>query len=511
MKTPKLLPIIFILLLGKTSAYAQPESFYHEYSIYFNDSVTLAFQQNSFQISDSTYLSSGNYGPGFYGLAGRVIWDSAGNVLDAKYLNVDESFHLNGLTRIDSNRFLLYGSFDLYHDSTGNLIDNPPVFVCFNQAGDVLWQNRYGEYAPGFPDIEEPYYDYAEGFSDVLIDSVNERLYAIGVSNSFNAEHVYKPYVVCTDYYGDTIWTWVMENNEGQGTGELTGGIINNDGDLILIGQLSDINGTRVTYTRGLILKISSDGIMQWYRLWGEYEYFLGPKSFDIIQTNTDKYVIAATYFQCDTCIDNVGVLLEVDDTGTILNQKYITRGEYEIIKIYKLFKRNYGFDVIGSFRITENDSIVNDNFFINKYTNNLNIISETNYGNAGDSFGIRGISKTYDGGYLFTGYGGEQNNIVMKADSLLNLPVSDGWNYIDINYADTKISYYPNPVSNTLFIKSSPEMLIKDLKLCDMYGRIVLQKHANKCNLQVNVSNIESGIYVLRINNAYSGKIIIK
>jgi hypothetical protein len=511
MKNRKLLPILLILLLAKTISYAQPESFYHEFSIYYNDSVTLFCTQNSFQISDSTYLSSGHYGPGFYGLGGRVIWDSAGNVLDAKYLDVDESFYQNGLTRIDSNRFLLYGSFVLYHDSTGNLIDNTPVFVCFNRAGDVLWQNRYGEYAPGFPDIEEPYYDYAEGFSDVLTDSVNERLYAIGVSNSFNAEHAYKPYVVCTDYYGDTIWTWVMQNNEGQGTGELTGGIINNDGDLILIGQLSDINGTRVTYTRGLIMKISSEGIMQWYRLWGEYEYFLGPKSFDIIQTNTDKYLIGAIYFQCDTCIDNVGVLLEVDDTGTILNQKYITRGEYEVQRIYKLFKRNYGFDVLGSFSITDNGSFVYENLFVNKYTNNLNIISETNYGNAGDAFEIRGISQTYDGGYLFTGYDGGQNNIVMKSDSLLNLPLSEGWNAIDVPDNNQNITYYPNPVSNTLSIKSSPEMLIKDLKLYDMYGRIVFQKQANNNTIKLDVNNIESGIYILRINNKYSGKVLIK
>ncbi|MDA3909984.1 MAG: T9SS type A sorting domain-containing protein, partial [Bacteroidales bacterium] len=446
-----------------------------------------------------------------YGLGGRVIWDSAGNVLDAKYLDVDESFYQNGLTRIDSNRFLLYGSFDLYHDSTGILIDNTPVFVCFNQAGDVLWQNRYGEYAPGFPDNEEPYYNYAEGFSDVLIDSVNERLYAIGVSNSFNAEHVYKPYVVCTDYYGDTIWTWAMQNNEGQGTGELLGGIINNDGDLILIGQLSDINGTRVTYTRGLILKISSDGIMQWYRLWGEYEYFLGPISCDIIQTNTDKYLIGAIYFQCDTCIDNVGVLLEVDDTGTILNQKYITRGEYEVQRIYKLFKRNYGFDVLGSFSITDNGSFVFENLFVNKYTNNLNIISETNYGNAGDAFRIRGISQTYDGGYLFTGYDGGQNNIVMKCDSLLNLPLSEGWNAIETPDNKPKILYYPNPVKNILHVKASSNNPIKEVKIYDMFGRIVMEQYCDNADCQINVGHIKSGLYVLRVNKLYSGKLIIK
>jgi len=511
MKNRKRLQILLILLLAKTIIYAQPESFYHEFSIYYNDSVALYCNQNSFQISDSTYLSSGHYGPGFYGLGGRVIWDSAGNVLDAKYLDVGESFNQIGLTRIDSNRFLLYGSFHLYHDSTGNLIDRPPVFVCFNRAGDVLWQKTYGEYAPGYPDIEEPYYNYADGFSNVLIDSVNERLYAIGVSNSFNAEHVYKPYVVCTDYYGDTIWTWVMQNNEGQRAGALTGGIINNDGDLVLIGNLSDINGPRVTYTRGLIMKISSEGTMQWYRLWGEYEYYLGPTSCDIIQIEADKYVVAAKYFQCDTCIDRIGILLEIDNSGTMGDQKYITRGEYEVRKIYKLFKKEYGFDVLGSFAITENGVIILDNHFINKYTNELEIISEVNYGNAGDAFGIRGISKTYDGGYLFTGYGGEQNNIVMKADSLLNLPLSEGWNAIDVPDNNRSISCYPNPVQTILHIKSSDNKPLNEIKMYDMFGRIVFEKISCKNSIQIDVSNIESGIYILRTNNQYSEKNLIK
>lgn len=37
----------------KTQLNAQQESFYHEFPIHFNDSVTLAFQQNTFQLSTS--------------------------------------------------------------------------------------------------------------------------------------------------------------------------------------------------------------------------------------------------------------------------------------------------------------------------------------------------------------------------------------------------------------------------------------------------------------------------
>jgi hypothetical protein len=514
MKNRKRLQILLILLLAKTISYAQADSFYHEFPIYFNDSVAMAFQQNSFQISDSTYLSSGNYGVNFYGLAGRVIWDSSGNVIDAKYLDVDHSFYLEGLTRIDADRFILYGQFDFYHQTSGNLIDHAAAIVCFNQNGDVLWQKTYGGYAPGYPDIEEPFYDYADDFIDVQIDTVNQRLYAIGSSTSYNSEHEEKPYMVCANYDGDTIWTWVMPDIEGHKNGKFTKCIVNNEGDIILVGDLVNLNGTRITYTRGLIMKVSNAGELQWYRLWGEYEYYQGPSSDDIIQIETDKYVIAARYFLCETCVDWVGMLLEVDNSGIIGNQEYITKGEYEVGKIYKLFKKDYGFATLGYFIIRENGNYIASNLFINKYTNDMNLISETNYMDTSHYNGaleIRGVSQTYDNGYLFTGYGGEQNNIVFKCDSELNLPLSEGWYKINTVNAITKVSFYPNPVSDFLYIETQGNETIKEIKIYNIYGRVILTKKTSESQIFIDVSGMENGLYILETDNVIIGKIVIK
>ncbi|HQL69499.1 MAG TPA: T9SS type A sorting domain-containing protein [Bacteroidales bacterium] len=510
MKTLKPILILLLAVFPRLNAGAQTSSFYHEFSIYYSDTVSLYCNQNTFQISDSTYLSSGNYGVNFYGLAGRVIWDSSGNVVDAKYLDVDHSFYLQGLNRIDADRFLLYGQFDFYHETSGNLIDHAAAMVCFNQNGDVLWQKAYGGYAPGYPDIEEPFYDYADGFSDVQIDSVNQRIYAIGVSESFNSEHEEKPYMVCTNYDGDTIWTWVMPDIEGQKDGKFTKCIVNHEGDILLVGDLVNFNGTRVTYTRGLVMKISNTGVMQWYRLWGEYEYFLGPSSDDIIQIEANKYVIAATYFKCETCTDWVGMLLTVDNSGSIANTKYVTKGEHEVGQIFKLFKKEYGFDVLGGFVIRENDVIVLSNLFVNKYTNELELITETNYGNAGDVFDVRGISQTYDNGYLFTGYGGEQNNIVMKSDGELNLPLSEGWqNAIGIPKVSV-LNCYPNPVSDLLYIESPENKPIEEIKIYDIYGHLILTKSSSGHLTVIDVSGIEHGLYILEADNVFSEKIII-
>ncbi|MDA3820154.1 MAG: T9SS type A sorting domain-containing protein [Candidatus Delongbacteria bacterium] len=515
MKTPNLLPIIFILLLAKTSTYAQPESFYHEFSIYFSDSVTLAFQQNSFQISDSTYLSTGNYGPGFYGLAGRVIWDSAGNVLDAKYLDVDESFHLNGLTRIDSNRFLLYGEFDLYHDSTGSFIDLAAAMVCFNQNGDVLWQKAHGGYAPGYPDITEDEYDYYDVFHHVEVDSLHQRIYAMGYSKSFNDEHKAEPYVVCADYNGDTIWTYAMPDlPEYNGHGYLDGGaVVTSYNDILLAGHINiaetSIEG--VNLLRGIIIKLTAEGEMLWHKTWG----YNNARCSDVIELYPGRYVAGGRHINSNNVAGiTSGHLVKFNDAGSFIEEKEITRGINNVIRLYKLFKKAYGISVLGLFTIKENEECSIGNYYIDNFNDNLELLNSENYVDEDyqyGAFGIGGISKTFDGGYLYTGYAGNQKNAVMKSDGELNLPLSEGWDHIDIKYTETKIRYYPNPVNDILHIKSSTDILINELKLYDMYGRIILQKFSHKKNTKIDVSDIETGIYILRINNAYSGKIIIK
>jgi hypothetical protein len=507
MKTPKLLPIIFILLLAKTSSYAQPESFFHEFPLQFNDSVMLFFQQNSYQISDSTYLSSGNYAPNFYGLAGRVIWDSAGNVLDAKYLDVDESFHLNGLTRIDSNRFLLYGTFELYHDITGNYIDLAAAMVCFNQNGDVLWQKAYGGYAPGYPDIEEPSYNYRDGFGHVEIDTLNQRIYAMGYSKSFNEEHKTLPYVVCTDYNGETLWTWDMPDlPEYDGGQSLSESIITSNDEILVVGKIyiSETSTEDVNPARGIIIKLSSNGEMLWHKTWG----YNNASTWDVIEISPDRYLMGGIHVTTGGTGILSGHLVKFDDAGNFIEEKEITRGNYSVFKLYKLIKQENGFAALGSFRIKENGEFINDNF-VNKYTNDLDIISETNYGNEGDAFGIRGISKTYDGGFLFTGYGGDQNNIVMKSDAALNLPLSEGWDAVEEKQVNKNITFYPNPVSNILYVNNPENVAIRKIAIYDLSGRKIIEKHCYENDGHINLSNIEKGMYIIKINNSYTEKLI--
>jgi hypothetical protein len=72
-------------------------------------------------------------------------------------------------------------------------------------------------------------------------------------------------------------------------------------------------------------------------------------------------------------------------------------------------------------------------------------------------------------------------------------------------------MTYYPNPVQTILHINSSDNKPLNEIKMYDMFGRIVFENHSYKNSTQLDVSNIESGIYILSINNQYSGKVLIE
>jgi len=75
------------------------------------------------------------------------------------------------------------------------------------------------------------------------------------------------------------------------------------------------------------------------------------------------------------------------------------------------------------------------------------------------------------------------------------------------INTSNTSIQLFPNPADQTLFIKNLPEH--QALKLFDATGRIVLETQSHPGNNELNVSEIQTGLYILRIGS-FSKSILI-
>ena len=72
-------------------------------------------------------------------------------------------------------------------------------------------------------------------------------------------------------------------------------------------------------------------------------------------------------------------------------------------------------------------------------------------------------------------------------------------------------ISVYPNPASNILNISSTNEK-INNIALFTILGQEILKLETNNRNqVNVDIEHLNEGVYVLKINNNYAKKVIIK
>ena len=77
------------------------------------------------------------------------------------------------------------------------------------------------------------------------------------------------------------------------------------------------------------------------------------------------------------------------------------------------------------------------------------------------------------------------------------------------------EIAIYPNPVSEKVFIDVKNP--VSDKICAEMYdaeGRLVYKEEISKSNLNIDVSNLNGGIYLLKLNssdNRYNQKIVVK
>jgi len=81
-------------------------------------------------------------------------------------------------------------------------------------------------------------------------------------------------------------------------------------------------------------------------------------------------------------------------------------------------------------------------------------------------------------------------------------------YNYMGIpnNHIDHQLLIYPNPVRDILRIDVK-DIILESVIIYDAKGQI--HKIDNSCNKYIDVSNLASGLYIIRINDKYTFKVI--
>lgn len=64
------------------------------------------------------------------------------------------------------------------------------------------------------------------------------------------------------------------------------------------------------------------------------------------------------------------------------------------------------------------------------------------------------------------------------------------------------KISVFPNPVANSVNVRIPGIQGMADIRVFDIYGKMLMQKNSNQLNTQLDVSALPSGVYMVKVVN---------
>jgi len=113
-------------------------------------------------------------------------------------------------------------------------------------------------------------------------------------------------------------------------------------------------------------------------------------------------------------------------------------------------------------------------------------------------------ITRTYTAGTYFARVYGFNN--ANNASNCYTLRVTTGTaTRGEELIVNNKISVFPNPVTDRVNIKIEDLQGMADIRLFDIYGKLVLQQSSSRSNTQMDITKLPSGVYVVKVSN--SGK----
>ncbi|MEM0541389.1 T9SS type A sorting domain-containing protein [Flavobacterium sp. j3] len=165
--------------------------------------------------------------------------------------------------------------------------------------------------------------------------------------------------------------------------------------------------------------------------------------------------------------------------TNITLTWAATSLGSEQFLEDYRVLLSPTGGNAVANFTnllIDVNNELSSGNFRTQILNNNL----------AGTSFRIAFQNDGNDQYVMFL------DNIRVSA----NLPLSNG------DFFSSKFSIYPNPANNVVSISNFDNIMLNEIIITDVNGRIVVKnKYSNVSQTEVNVSELTSGVYFMNID----------
>ena len=329
-------------------------------------------------------------------------------------------------------------------------------------------------------------------------------------SSSFGQE---APDIIWDKTYGgsknDSL-TSIQQTTDG---GYVVAGITwSNDGDV------SD------GYDRGLtdfwVVKLDGSGNKVWDKTYGgsDYDYVES-----IQQTSDGGYIVAGYTYSNDGDVsdgNNGGSdywIVKLDGSGNKVWDKTYGGSSYDYAE--SIQQTSDGGYIVAGYT-SSNDGDISDgnnggyDYWVVKLDGLGNKVWDKTYGGSYGDY-AESIQQTSDGGYILAGYTSSNDGDVSDGNDggldywIIKLEADPS---VSVNSLQTKnnFSMYPNPACSQIAIQAEANQLLKEVVISDMTGKIVKQFEIQNTTTEIDVSNLQNGIYMVKSGN-FTQKLIKK
>ena len=471
------------------------------------------------QTSDGGYISVGltsaqiDNGDVFGVHGSSDIWvvklNNLGSIEWQKAIGGSDSEQVSNIEQTTDGEYIIFGSSrSINGDLTNNFGSMDCWVIKINSIGTIIWQKKFG--GTGNESIERGIQTNDGGY--IFCGNTNSS--NNNVTTSFGGMD---GWIVKLSALGVIEW---QKSFGGLSTDSFADVKQTLDGNYIIVGTTNSNNNGIVTH--GLddfwVLKINSTGTIIWQKILGgtNWDYV------NCLQLTTDRgFIIGGSTASTNGDITNYHGgyfdywVVKLNDLGNIVWQK--TLGGSDQDQLLSINVTQDGGYILAGETSSSNGDITNNHgnkdYWLTKINESGSLQWQTTLGGSNDDEAYSFL-QTSDGGYIVSGQSlsidgdisnshGSMDNWVVKLSSNLSVETYSS----NINNCTF---IYPNPAFTHLTVESKEPITQSIISDCN--GRVIKTDNQNSNTATLNIENLETGIYFLRIvskNGSKTEKIV--